>query len=34
MMNDDETKFTHHELNKTYQNYKKYKIDSIKLLLK
>jgi hypothetical protein len=33
MMNDDETKFTHHELNKTYQNYKKYKIDSIKLLV-
>ena len=32
-MNDTETEFINHELNKTYQNYKKYKMESIKILI-
>uniref|UniRef100_A0A6C0HVD7 C2H2-type domain-containing protein n=1 Tax=viral metagenome TaxID=1070528 RepID=A0A6C0HVD7_9ZZZZ len=32
-MNDEDTEFTHHEINKTYSNYRKYKIESVKLLI-
>jgi hypothetical protein len=32
-MNDEDTEFTHHEINKTYPNYRKYKIESVKLLI-
>ncbi len=32
-MNDEDTEFTNHEINKTYPNYRKYKIESVKLLI-
>jgi hypothetical protein len=32
-MNDEDTQFTNYEINKTYPNYRKYKIESIKLLI-
>ncbi len=33
LMNDEETEFINHELKKTYDNYKTYKIDKVKLLI-
>jgi hypothetical protein len=33
MLNDDNTKFTDHNNNRTYNSYKAYKMNSIKLLI-